>query len=123
MENHYLPILMITVASTGFAAVMLGANHLLGHKRPAEKMLEIKAEPFECGSVPIVAENRRRISVKFYLIALLFVLFDLEVVLLYPWAVRYRELGWFGFTELLVFLVSLVLGLAFAWRKGAFEWK
>ncbi len=121
--NNYFPILAALVAAFGFAAVMLGINAVLGPKRPAETAPAVKLEPFECGSVPIQVSNRRRISVKFYLVAILFVMFDLETVLLYPWAVVYRDLGWFGFVELLIFMISVTIGLAYAWRKGGLEWR
>lgn len=122
-HNNYLPILLTLLTAFGFAATMLGINALLGPKRKPTEVPAVKLEPFECGSVPIQVNNRRRISVKFYLVAILFVMFDLETVLLYPWAVVYRELGWFGYAELLVFLVSVVVGLAYAWRKGGLEWR
>jgi len=123
MTAQYLPVLMITLGALGFMAVMLGINALLGSKRKHADMPAIMLEPFECGSPPLQTDNRRRTSVKFYLVAILFVMFDLETVLLYPWAVLYKELGVFGFVELLVFMISLVVGLAYAWRKGALEWR
>jgi NADH-quinone oxidoreductase subunit A len=104
-------------------AVMLGANALLGPKPNPAAAPAVKNQPFECGSVPLQTNNARRVSVKYYLIALLFVMFDLEAVLLYPWAVLMRELGLFGLIELLVFLLSLVVGLVYAWKKGALEWQ
>lgn len=122
-HNHYLPVLAMVVAAFGVAAAMLGINALLGPKRRAADGPAVKLEPFECGSVPIQVDNRRRVSVKFYLVAILFVMFDLEAVLLYPWAVVYRDLGWFGFAELLAFMLSVVVGLAYAWRKGGLEWR
>jgi NADH-quinone oxidoreductase subunit A len=108
------------LGAAGFMAVMLGLNAWLG---PRPRHAPIMHTPFECGSPMLQTDNRRRIGVKFYLVALLFVMFDLETVLLYPWAVMYRELGWFGFAELLVFLLSLVVGLIYVWRKGALEWQ
>ncbi len=123
MTAQYFPVLLVLLGSLGFVAVMLGLNALLGPKRRYQDMPAVMLEPFECGSVPLQKENRRRTAVKFYLVAILFVMFDLETVLLYPWAVLHRELGWFGFVELLVFMVSLVVGLAYAWRKGALEWQ
>ena len=123
MTAQYLPVLMVTLGAMGFMAVMLGINALLGPKRKKEDMPEVMLEPFECGAPPLQVDNRRRTAVKFYLVALLFVMFDLETVLLYPWAVVFEELGMFGFLELLVFMLSLVVGLAYAWRKGALEWR
>ena len=101
-------------------SVMLLLNKRLG---PKPKHAPVMNEPFECGSPMLQVDNRRRISVKYYLVAVLFVMFDLETVLLYPWAVMYRELGWFGLGELCVFMISLVVGLGYVWRKGALEWR
>ncbi len=121
MTAQYLPVLFALIGSAGFMAVMLGLNALLGPKRPPDG--SVKFEPFECGSPPLQTDNQRRTSVKYYLVAILFVMFDLEAVLLYPWAVLYRELGVFGLVELCVFMISLVVGLAYVWRKGALEWQ
>lgn len=123
MTWQYLPVLMALAGAMGFVGVMLGINALLGPKRTAAEMPAVMLEPFECGSVPLQKDNQRRTAVKFYLVAILFVMFDLETVLLYPLVVLLRELGWFGFVELLIFMVSLVVGLAYAWRKGALEWR
>jgi len=78
-------------------------------------------EPFECGEQPIVS-SRLRFSVKFYLVALLFVVFDIEAVFLYPWAVLFRELGLFGFGVMMTFLAILGIGLIYVWKRGALEW-
>jgi len=123
MTAQYLPVLLAVLGSAGFMAAMLGINKALGPKPLAASTPAVKNEPFECGAPPLQQNNKRRVSVKYYLIALLFVMFDLEAVLLYPWAVLSRELGMFGFAELLVFLLSLLVGLAYAWRKGALEWR
>jgi NADH-quinone oxidoreductase subunit A len=123
MSLQYLPVLLAVLGAMGFMAVMLGLNHVLGPKPSGRDVPAVKLEPFECGSPPLQRENRQRTAVKYYLVAVLFVMFDLETVLLYPWAVLYRELGLFGLVELLVFAVSLIVGLAYAWRKGALEWQ
>lgn len=123
MTWQYLPVLMVLAGAMGFVGVMLGINALLGPKRRYEDMPPVMLEPFECGSVPLQTDNRKRTAVKFYLVAILFVMFDLETVLLYPLAVLLRELGWFGLVELVIFMVSLVVGLLYAWRKGALEWR
>jgi NADH-quinone oxidoreductase subunit A len=120
MSAQYLPVLFALLAAAGFVAVMLLLNKFLG---PKPKHAPAMERPFECGSPMLQVDNRRRISVKFYLVALLFVMFDLETVLLYPWAVLHRELGWFGFFELCVFMLSLVVGLFYVWRKGALQWR
>ena len=90
MSAQYLPVLFALLAAAGFVAVMLLLNKFLG---PKPKHAPAMERPFECGSPMLQVDNRRRISVKFYLVALLFVMFDLETVLLYPWAVLHRELG------------------------------
>ncbi len=123
MTAQYLPVLLAALASAGFMAVMLGLNHVLGPKPKAESSPPVKLEPFECGSPPLQQDNRRRVAVKYYLVAILFVMFDLETVLLYPWAVLYRQLGLFGLIEVVIFMLSLVVGLTYVWRKGALEWR
>ena len=122
MTAQYLPVLLAILGSAAFMAVMLGLNAILGPKPMLSASPKAKLQPFECGSPPLQSNNQKRVNVKYYLVALLFVMFDLEAVLLYPWAVVSRELGVFGFIELLVFLISLVVGLLYAWRKGALEW-
>ena len=99
------------------AAVLLGAGALLRPSRPSA----VKAEAFECGNPPS-GPAWRRFDVKFYLTAILFILFDVEVVFLYPWAVTFRRLGLFGFVEMAVFVLVLALGFVYVWRKGALEW-
>ena len=120
MSAQYMPVLLAVLGSAGFMGGMLFLNKKLG---PKPKHAPIMGTPFECGSPLIEQNNRRRVSVKYYLIAILFVMFDLETVLLYPWAVLHRELGLFGLVELFVFLISLVVGLTYAWKKGALEWQ
>ena len=87
----------------------------------ARRPSAVKAEPFECGNVSS-GPAWGRFSVKFYLTAILFIVFDVEVVFLYPWAVMYRSLGLFGFFEMLMFVLVLALGFVYVWRKGALEW-
>ena len=99
------------------AAGMLLAAMLFGPK----KSTRIKSEPFECG-MPPAQPSRSSVSVNFYLTAVLFVMFDIEVVFLYPWAVAFRDVGLVGLLEVGVFLLVLILGLAYAWKKGALEW-
>jgi len=122
---QYVPIALITLASLGVSAGMYVGNWILGPKRsPSDKSLPASRwEPFECGTVQLQKDNWRRVSPKFYLLAILFVLFDLEVALLYPWASIGKELGVFGFVELVLFLLSLLVGLLYAWKKGGLEWR
>ena len=91
---------------------------LLGPKSPSE----IKSAAFECGNEP-TGSGWGRFSIKFYMVAILFIVFDVEVVFMYPWAVIYRELGLFGFAEMMTFMAILLIGYAYAWRKGALEWR
>jgi NADH-quinone oxidoreductase subunit A len=102
----------------GFAWFALLLTHLLGPK----KYDPIKQDTYECG-VDYVGDSRARFSVKFYLVAVLFVLFDLEVVFMYPWAVNFRQLGAFGLATMGIFLVLLFVGLLYEWKKGALEWE
>ena len=120
MLSDYLPIVLLLLIAAGFAAVNLGATHLIGPHKPNP----VKLSPYESG-VPTFGDARLRFSVKFYLVAMLFILFDIEVVFLYPWAVVFKDLlaqGSFVFTEMVVFIGVLVLGLAYVWRKGGLEW-
>jgi NADH-quinone oxidoreductase subunit A len=98
------------------AVVLVGAATLLGPRRPSR----VKAGVFECGSDP-VGSARERFGVKFYMIALLFIVFDVEAVFVYPWAVLLTELGWPGYVAMAFFAFTLVIGLAYVWKKGALE--
>lgn len=86
------------------------------------KRSHTKTYPYECGSV-LIDQGRRRISIKFYVVAMMFILFDIEAAFLYPWAVMFRQLGVYGFAEMMVFLFILVVGYIFIWRRGAFAWE
>ncbi len=113
----YAPILIFLIVAAAFPAVTLIVAWGL---RPSS-FNETKAEAYECG-VPASGEARARYSVRFYVIAVLFVVFEVETIFLFPWAVKYRALGLFGFVEMIVFLGILVVGYAYAWKKGALEW-
>lgn len=114
----YLPIAMMFVVAVGFVLTTIVATHLLGPKR---KSL-IKAESFECG-IEAQGNSRQPFSVKYFLIAILFVLFDVEVIFMYPWAVNFKEMGLTGFIEMLVFLLFLFIGFIYIIRKGALKWE
>lgn len=116
--NQYLPVLIMTLAAIGTAAGMIAATSLIGPK----KEFDDKMEPFECGVSP-VADPKARFSVRFYIVAMLFILFDIEAVFLFPWATVFKDLGMFGFVEMMVFIVVLCVGLAYIWKKGALEWE
>ena len=116
--SEYVPVVIMLILAAATAAGMLVATSSIGPKKKfADKM-----EPFECGESPIVSP-KLRFSVKFYLVALFFVIFDIEVVFVYPWAVLFKELGMFGFIEMMVFLSILAVGLVYVWKRGALEWE
>lgn len=117
MRFEYLPIAVSLVVAGLIPLLFLGAGVLLRPHRPSA----VKSEAFECGN-PSSGSAWGRFSVKFYLPAILFVVFDIEVVFLYPWAVFFRRLGVVGFVDGLVFVGILTLGLVYVWRKGALEW-
>ncbi len=106
------------IIAIGIAVGMVVATSILG---PKHRFAD-KAEPFECGESPIVSPHQR-FSVKFYLVAVLFILFDIEAVFLFPWAVLYQRLGVFGFVEMLLFLIILGVGLLYVWRRGGLDWE
>ena len=112
----YFPLAVAFMVAAGLAVLLVGAAALLGPRRPSK----VKAAPFECGSDPI-GSARERFGVKFYLIALLFIVFDIEAVFVYPWAIQLRDLGWPGFAAMAFFAFTLVVGLAYVWKKGALE--
>ncbi|MDR7521989.1 MAG: NADH-quinone oxidoreductase subunit A [Armatimonadota bacterium] len=114
----YLPVLIHFVLVVGLTVTLLGAHALLGGSRP----LPPKQEPYESG-VWSVGSARERVPIRYYLIAMLFILFDLEVVFLFPWAVVFRQLGAYGLGAMLVFLGVLGIGLIYAWKRGALEWQ
>jgi NADH-quinone oxidoreductase subunit A len=114
---EYAPILIFLAVATVFPVATLVIARLL---RPSVYD-KIKVEAYECG-VPPSGEARARYPVRFYVIAVLFVIFDVETIFLFPWAVKYRALGLFGFVEMIVFLGILLVGFTYAWKKGALEW-
>ncbi|MGE5180382.1 MAG: NADH-quinone oxidoreductase subunit A [Bacteroidota bacterium] len=113
----FVPILIMVVVAIGFAAFTLIASHYLGRRvyDPAKMM------PYECGITP-VGNARERFHARFYLVAMLFIVFDIEIVFLYPWAVVFKQLRLFGLIEMAVFLFILILGFVYVWGKGALEW-
>ena len=118
MTSPYLPLLMYFVIVVAVAAAILGLSAWVGVKRPSQA----KLSPYECGSPP-VGNARERFSVSFYLVAMLFILFDVEAVFLYPWAVIYKSLKWFGFFEMLLYIAVLLAGYVYIWKKSALDWK
>jgi NADH-quinone oxidoreductase subunit A len=121
MLENYFPILLFIVvgAAFGVAPVIMGSgiSRLLGVHRPDSE----KLSPYECG-FEAFEDARMKFDVRYYLVAILFILFDLEIAFLFPWAIVLRELGMFGFLSMLVFLAILVVGFIYEWKKGALEW-
>jgi NADH-quinone oxidoreductase subunit A len=113
----YLPILIFFVVGVGFTSVSM----LLAWVVRPSNYNRVKMDAYECG-VEMEGEPRRRYSVRYYVIAVLFVVFDVETVFLFPWAVKYKALGIYGFVEMVLFLAILVIGYLYAWKKGALEW-
>lgn len=116
--SAYLPIALFAVAVVCFAVGALLVGKLI---RPTSRDQEGKLEPYECGVEP-VRDARQRFSVRFYIVAMLFLIFDVETVFLFPWAVQFRQLALFGFIEMLIFIAILIIGYVYAWKRGALEW-
>jgi len=117
MDHPYLPL----VVMFAIAAVVVLALLLIASKVGPKSTNPAKAQPFESGNPP-KGDARMRFSVRFYLIAMLFLIFDLEVVFLYPWAIYFRQLGMFGLVQMVIFLVILTIGYVYVWKKGALDW-
>ncbi len=121
MDDHlipYIPIAVLAGISLFFAILLPVLSLSLGPRRPSAR----KGIPYESGMVPI-GEAQRRLPVKFYLVAVLFIIFDIEIIFLLPWAVTFRFLGLFGLVEILVFVLILLIGYIWVWKKGALEWE
>jgi NADH-quinone oxidoreductase subunit A len=118
MPIDYIPILAFLIFALMFAVGTIAMSSIVGTKKTTpEKMM-----PYECGVDPI-GSARRRFPVKFFIIAVLFIIFDIEAVFLYPWAVIFKDLKVFGFIEMGIFILILFVGLIYAWKKGALEWE
>jgi NADH-quinone oxidoreductase subunit A len=115
---RYVPIIMVLAISVGVAGLLAWLPTVLGPRR----LSPVKLEPFECGKAPLaVAEGR--FAIKFSTTAIFFIIFDIELMFVFPWTVVYRQLGLFGFVEMVVFLGVLMLGLLYIWQKGGLEWE
>jgi NADH-quinone oxidoreductase subunit A len=114
----YFPILVFLAIAGGLATVMIVASYVLGRQRPDSE----KLSPYECGFDPF-EDARIRFDVRYYLVAILFIIFDLEVAFLFPWAASLGDIGIFGFWSMIVFLGVLTVGFAYEWMKGALEWE
>jgi NADH-quinone oxidoreductase subunit A len=118
MFELYFPMFAMFAVVAVICAVMFLGGHLLGPKHPTPE----KLMPFECGNDTEGAKSTK-MSVKFYLTAILFVVFDIEVVFMYPWAALFKGLGWVGFLSMFGFIIALLVALAYCWKKGALEWE
>jgi len=116
--QDFLPIIFQVIVALGFVVVTLFATHFLGPKRKTSD----KLSTFEAG-VKVVGNARQPFSIKYFLVAILFVLFDIEVIFMYPWAVNFRELGWTGLIEMFIFMGTLLLGFIYIIKKKALDWK
>lgn len=118
MIEAYYPIAILIGITVVLGFVIMALGHLFGPKRPTER----KASTYESGMLPY-GPGTRQMPVRFYLVAVLFILFDVEVIFLFPWAVVFRELGWFGLIEMGAFILILLVGFIYALKKGALEWE
>ncbi len=115
---EYVGILIMITFSAGLALTVLVLSYLLGNRSRSK----VKESTYECGMIT-VGPSRRRLTIRYYIVAMLFLVFDLEILFLYPWAVITRKLGLFGFTEMIVFVAILFVGYVYVWKKGALEWE
>ena len=113
----YIPILILLIVVLGFAISNVGISALFGRNKPSQE----KLSPYECGVEP-VGSSRERFSIKFFLVAMMFVIFDIEVVFLYPWAVVFKSLKLFGLIEMAIFMAILLICYVYIWKRGGFEW-
>jgi len=118
MLGNYIPVLIFIVIGLGLGTVMIMMGAMLGTHRPDSE----KQSPYECG-FEAFEDSRMKFDVRYYLVAILFIIFDLEIAFLFPWAVVLDEIGMFGFLAMMVFLGVLVVGFIYEWRKGALEWE
>lgn len=118
MLENYLPILVFLVLGVLFGGVPILLSYVLGPKRPDSA----KLAPYECG-FEAFEDSRMKFDVRFYLVAILFIIFDLEIAFLFPWAIALKQIGMFGFVAMTVFLGVLVIGFVYEWKKGALEWE
>lgn len=121
IPSDYIPILVQSLVALGFVVVTMFLTHYIGGKRKKIRTLR-KDENFECG-IEVKGNARFPFSVKYFLIAILFVLFDVEIIFFYPWAINFKEFGWDGFLEMLLFLFFLLFGFYYIYKKGALNWE
>jgi NADH-quinone oxidoreductase subunit A len=115
--QSYAPLLLHLILAMALSGVLLLLSSLVGWRRASR----IKSQPYECGITP-TGDARQPFSVKFYLVAMVFILFDVEAIFLYPWAYIFRQLRWFGFVEMILYIAFLLVGYFYLWKKGALDW-
>lgn len=115
---EYVAIFVMMCLAAIIAIVIIGASYFLGQRTKSR----VKLAPYECGMTTI-GPTRRMMTIRYYIVAMLFLVFDIEIIFLYPWAVITRRLGLFGFIEMLVFVIILFIGYVYIWKKGALEWE
>ncbi len=118
MLENYLPVLLFILVGLAIGVILPTLGRLLGPNRPDTE----KLSPYECG-FEAFEDARMKFDVRYYLVAILFILFDLEIAFLFPWAIVLNEIGWFGFIAMMIFLTILVVGFIYEWMKGALEWE
>ena len=118
MLAEYFPVLLFMIVSAGIGIALIVIGNLLGPKKPSAE----KEAPYECG-FEAFEDARMKFDVRYYLVAILFILFDLEIAFLFPWAIALKEIGAVGFWAMMIFLAILVVGFAYEWKKGALDWE
>ena len=116
--KDYLPILLFLIIAFGLSVAFVGLNYLVSPKKPDPE----KLSPYECGFEPF-NDSRMEFDVRFYLVAILFIIFDLEIAFLFPWAISLGTIGLYGYLSMLVFLFILTIGFIYEWKKGALDWE
>ncbi len=120
--SQYLPILLFLVIAVGLSTAFVVLPMLVSRLTGSHKPTPDKLSEYECG-FPAFEDPRSQFDVRFYLVAILFIVFDLEAAFLFPWSVSLGQIGWAGWTTMMIFILELVLGLAYAWKKGALDWE
>jgi NADH-quinone oxidoreductase subunit A len=118
MIENYLPVLIFIIVGLAIGGIMVALGFVLGPHRPDSE----KLSPYECG-FEAFEDSRMKFDVRYYLVAILFIIFDLEIAFLFPWAIVLENIGWFGYIAMSIFLGILVIGFIYEWKKGALEWE
>ena len=122
MLANYLPVLIFLTVATGLALVLMSLGLIIGRLQAKAKNDAQKLSPYECG-FEAFEDSRMKFDVRYYLVAILFILFDLETAFFFPWGVAMRDLGWPGFVTMMVFIVEFLVGFWYIWKKGALDWE